>query len=162
MTTINSGNYSSMQMPKQDPDTYAKQYAEKNGLSLEDAKAELKSKFGDPSVGAQIPMQPQGQNIFSQSMPEDEYVDTSSISFDFNDFSTEDTSATKSGHNLFSDFLNTNHSSISLTNGEEAAFEMDPDAYAKQYAEENNMTLEEAKEELKEKYGDPQKKDDKQ
>ena len=33
----------------------------------------------------------------------------------------------------------------------------DPDAYAKQYAEENNITLEEAKKQLRAMYGDPQK-----
>lgn len=32
----------------QNPDEYAKTYAEQNGLSLDEAKAELKSKYGDP------------------------------------------------------------------------------------------------------------------
>ena len=36
------------QQVRQNPDEYAKQYAEQNGLSFEEAKAELKSKYGDP------------------------------------------------------------------------------------------------------------------
>ena len=36
------------QQVRQNPDEYAKVYAEQNGLSVEEAKAELKSKYGDP------------------------------------------------------------------------------------------------------------------
>lgn len=35
-------------VPGVDPDTYAQTYAEKNGISLEEAKAELRAKYGDP------------------------------------------------------------------------------------------------------------------
>ena len=35
---------------RQNPDDYAKLYAEQNGLSVEDAKAELKAKYGDPKA----------------------------------------------------------------------------------------------------------------
>lgn len=38
------------QQVRQNPDDYAKQYAEENGLSFEDAKAELKAKYGDPQA----------------------------------------------------------------------------------------------------------------
>ncbi|MBQ2644008.1 hypothetical protein IJG14_00365 [bacterium] len=31
-----------------DPDAYAQQYAEENGISLEEAKAQLRAKYGDP------------------------------------------------------------------------------------------------------------------
>ncbi len=34
--------------PHVDPDTYAKQYAEANGISLDEAKEQLKAKYGDP------------------------------------------------------------------------------------------------------------------
>ena len=47
------------QQVRQNPDEYAKQYAEQNGLSVEEAKAELKSKYGDPQ------QQNQSSNIFS-------------------------------------------------------------------------------------------------
>lgn len=36
------------QQVRQNPDEYAKLYAEQNGISVEDAKAELKAKYGDP------------------------------------------------------------------------------------------------------------------
>lgn len=32
------------------PNTYAQQYANQKGISLEDAKAELKAKYGDPKL----------------------------------------------------------------------------------------------------------------
>lgn len=34
--------------PGMDPDAYAQQYANTNGISLEEAKSQLKAKFGDP------------------------------------------------------------------------------------------------------------------
>ena len=34
--------------PQVDPDTYAQQYAQANGISLEEAKNQLKAKYGDP------------------------------------------------------------------------------------------------------------------
>jgi len=40
--------------PGVDPNTYAQQYATKNGISLEEAKAELKAKFGDPQKPVSI------------------------------------------------------------------------------------------------------------
>lgn len=36
------------QQIRQNPDEYAKFYAEQNGISVEEAKAELKAKYGDP------------------------------------------------------------------------------------------------------------------
>ena len=36
------------QQVRQNPDEYAKLYAEQNGISVEEAKVELKSKYGDP------------------------------------------------------------------------------------------------------------------
>ena len=47
------------QQVRQNPDEYAKQYAEQNGISFEEAKAELKSKYGDPQ------QQNQSSNIFT-------------------------------------------------------------------------------------------------
>ena len=47
----NFGGYNERQV-KQNPDDYAKLYAEQNGLSIEDAKAELKTQYGDPMQNA--------------------------------------------------------------------------------------------------------------
>ncbi|MBR2068978.1 MAG: hypothetical protein IJ877_04365 [Candidatus Gastranaerophilales bacterium] len=38
------------QGPQMDPNAYAQQYANQNGITLEEAKAELKSKYGDPKA----------------------------------------------------------------------------------------------------------------
>ena len=43
-----SGFGGQTQQVRQNPDEYATVYAEQNGLSVEEAKAELKSKYGDP------------------------------------------------------------------------------------------------------------------
>ena len=98
----------------QNPDDYAKTYAAQNNLSVEEAKQELKSKYGDP--------QQDGGNI-------------SSI---FGDSAT----ALISNENQITSWL-------------DVPF-MDPDAYAQQYADENGITLDEAKEKLGELYGDPE------
>ena len=95
---------------RQDPDSYAKSYAEKNGLSFDEAKAELKSKFGDPQ-------QQQTQGFGGN-------YDTS----------------------IFSPNFGQSNSSM---------IKQDPDEYAQIYADENGITLAEAKAELKAKYGDP-------
>ena len=42
-------NFGGQNQPvRQNPDEYAKSYAEQNGISFEEAKAELKAKYGDP------------------------------------------------------------------------------------------------------------------
>lgn len=51
INSINGFNGYSQQV-QQDPNEYAKVYAEENGLSVEEAKAELKSKYGDPEIGS--------------------------------------------------------------------------------------------------------------
>ena len=117
-------NYSFM--ARQNPDTYAQQYANQKGISLEEAKEELKSQFGAPSQGSQIP------NLSLNG--------TSSVS------SAEDEENQYTVLDLNSD------SNVSLP-------DMDPDAYLTWYANEHNLTIEEAKEELKEKYGDPQQRE---
>ena len=171
----NYSNYQNFnQVPKQDPDSYAQKYAQENNLSLEDAKAELKSKFGDPSEGANVPFLGQQDNvsIFSASTNENEYA---SIGGNFNDNlndiifgsdfgganldletltggkSTTENSFLKNILNLFG-----NHDDAKAS-GSEKPDKLDPDKYAEEYAEENNITVEEAKKELKAKYGEPKK-----
>ena len=53
MTQINgvNTNYQNQQI---NPDSYAQKYAEQNNISLEEAKQELKAKFGDPSESSSI------------------------------------------------------------------------------------------------------------
>ena len=48
MSSINIFGGYNQQPVRQNPDEYAKSYAEQNGISVEEAKAELKSKYGDP------------------------------------------------------------------------------------------------------------------
>lgn len=57
------GFNSNVPNPGMDPDSYAKQYATQHGISLEQAKAELKEKYGDPGQ-AQVA---QKENIFSNT-----------------------------------------------------------------------------------------------
>ena len=41
-------------LPKMDPDAYARMYALQKGISLEEAKTELRAKFGDPQKPKQL------------------------------------------------------------------------------------------------------------
>ena len=96
---------SEKQFGKTDPDTYAQKYANKHNLTLEDAKTELKSNYGNPKMSG------------------------------------------------ISDSENSSSATDSIPQG------VDPDTYAQEYANKHNMTLEEAKAELKSKYGDPKAKE---
>ncbi len=106
VSTDETKSKSENQFGKTDPDTYAQEYANKHNMTLEEAKAELKSKYGDPKAPS-----------------------TSSNS------------------------KNSSSATDSIPQG------VDPDTYAQEYANKHNMTLEEAKAELKSKYGDPKAKE---
>ena len=93
----------------QNPDDYAQTYADQNNISLDEAKSQLKAKYGDP---------------------------------------------TQDGSNAPSIFSATGSDELQSV-GDIPAFGMDPDAYAQQYADENGITLDEAKALLKEEFGDP-------
>ena len=101
------------------PETDAQNFADANGISLEEAKSILSSNFGSPVLQ-------EAQNVadmVANSVDEDaELVDWA-----------EDDNTT----------------ALPNTNGKT------PDAYAQEYADANNMTLDEAKELLKSLYGDP-------
>ena len=38
-------------LPKADPEEYAEQYAQENDISIEEAREELKAKYGEPQPG---------------------------------------------------------------------------------------------------------------
>ncbi len=123
MTNIGTiSNYSFNQV-RQDPDAYAQEYANKNGMTLEEAKAELKSKYGDPKK----PEETAGANssVFGQ------------YGTGFNNNATSQIDAETDISETFNNLKN-------------------PDEFAQFYADENGISLEEAKAELKELKGEPQ------
>ena len=124
-------SYSKTQAPKQDQDAYAQQYATQNGISLEEAKIQLKEKFGDPQEGTQLPG-----------------IDQTSI-FSYQGANT--TSATNTTNNLFASMLDI----FSNTSNQNTGMRGNPDVDAQKYADRNGISLEEAKEELKAQYGEP-------
>ena len=110
MTTTQGIGFGNKPPIKQDPDVYAKKYAEEHNLSLEEAKKELRAQNGDPKKDNKI-----GANNDS--------------------------------------LLNLNK-----TGSNEVPQGINPDDYAEVYAKMNNITVEKAKTELKQQFGDPQKK----
>ena len=46
--SFGSVSQSQMQKPQMDPEAYAQQYANQHGISIEQAREELKAQFGDP------------------------------------------------------------------------------------------------------------------
>ncbi len=182
--SISSKRLEMPQLPKQgNPDEYAKIYADQNGLSLEEAKADLKSKYGEPDENASA------FNGFNLSNTAVNYSDMFDGSFSENDLDFEENQGR--GENIFEkflDFLKGNKGPKEegdpqrhLKDGNSSPtgpqnpgdfnpvdFEdetdstsdskkmQSPDDYAQQYADEHNITLEEAKAELEEKYGKPQ------
>lgn len=162
MNEINlNTNYSNFNQPKADPETYAKQYAAENNLSLEEAKNELRAKFGDPKEGAQVPnlqQENQAASIFSSNTSEDSYASISDI--DFADFEDTSNISNDNSNNFLKSMLNLfkNNKTSNISN-DEKAYRKDPDEYAQEYADANNITLEQAKKELKAQYGDPKEKE---
>lgn len=71
--------------PFGDPNVYAQNYADQNGITLEEAKAELKAKFGDPKKdGANAPK----ENMFKEhATNENEAVEIGDLEDDFDDSS---------------------------------------------------------------------------
>lgn len=51
---INSVGGAGRPSPNMDPDAYAKMYALQNGITVEQAKTELRAKFGDPEKPQQV------------------------------------------------------------------------------------------------------------
>ena len=132
------------------PDVYARQYAIQNNTTVDDAKTKLQEQYGTPNK--------QDESIFTSNK-----IDSNS-SFDFSDldeFNFDDDNANNfSISELFQNFLGLFGNNTSADNSENpfADDRKAPDDYAQEYATEHNLSLDEAKAELKEKYGEPDKK----
>ena len=128
-----------------DPNTYAQQYASQNNISVDKAKEELSSKYGAPKAP--------DESIFTfnniSSISDDSFNFDDLEGLDIEDNSNFSFSEFFSG--LFGLFKGDNESA------NDSMKDQDPDAYAQQYATENDISVEEAKEELKKKFGDPEK-----
>ncbi len=157
-----------MKLPKMNPNDYLKMYASQNGMNVNDAKTALQGQYGNP----------QANGLSSQSI----------FSFDGNKTQTnpmkDDMTMAQMGQanammppifqNIMNFFNGGNKENNEQwgelefnvgkadknegTNAQQPSQNQDPDAYAQQYAEENGISLEEAKAQLKAKYGDPQRK----
>ena len=68
MSGVNPTSNAGPLPPGGDPDAYAEAYAEKHGITVDEAKAELRSKYGDPQQPTQpsIYMEPRAQ-IYTDS-----------------------------------------------------------------------------------------------
>ncbi len=117
--SINALSNQSFQGIKTNPDDYAQEYANKNGLSLEEAKEELKAKWGDPQK-----------------------PDTTS-----SDYNTS----------VFDKYTAEDNTLVGAYDETEEGKAINPDEFAQFYADEKGISLDEAKEELKELLGEPDK-----
>ncbi len=138
-----------------DPDKYAQSYADRNGISLEEAKAKLKAEYGDltsTTDSTTDTVTDSTTDATSDTIPEgvdpdtyaQEYADANGITLD------EAKSTLKSLHGE-PDYDK---------NSDMIPSQADPDTYAQEYADKNGVSIEEAREALKAKYGDPAAKDD--
>lgn len=166
METISTTTSFRPQTNRMNPDDYAQQYATENNISLDEAKTQLGSKYGTPESEP---------SIFNFDNSNEA---TGTSSFDISELGLEDNEAgIKSLFQKFLDFLKGGNgpqnegdpqSHLNPLTGEQTGPQkegdfnpnqnQDPDSYAQTYADENGLTLEEAKAELKAKYGDPQEK----
>ena len=124
---------------KQDPDEYAKQYANKLGITVDEAKELLKTQYGDPKEGANAsPIgQSSSQSVFGvQSINTNNNINSSSIN------------STQGPSNSFG--------LQASSSASESKLMCPPEEAAEHLAEEFGMSTEEAMEILKQLYGNPQ------
>lgn len=158
--------FGGMKLPKMNPNEYAKLYAQNNGMNIAGAKTALQGQFGNPQAGGL-----NSQSIFS-------FEKDQAPNLMINDDMTMAQMGQANGSvpNIFSNIMNffngnkdNNEKWGELefnvggpkkndgANGQLPPKDMDPDAYAQQYAKENGISVEEAKAQLKAKFGDPHK-----
>ena len=149
------------------PYSYLKKYAQDNNMNVNDAKIELQNQYGNSQIGGM-----QNQSLFGMNNQDkpvsfmgdvDDSFDTDMLFAQMMQ-ETGITNLLQNIKNFFMGNSNSEQDSSSQSSlkgaqvaGQQNNQDMDPDAYAQQYAEENGISLEEAKAQLRAKYGDPQK-----
>ena len=144
----------------QDPNFWAQQYAQKNGLSADDAKSHLESIFGrpNPPVGDRTNINANGSIFSGPQMPDQNPLGAEGQ----DDIGTAIKDLIGRLLNLLKGNNGPQNEGDPIRPGEESASmslpdqSIDPDVYAQQYADEHGISLEEAKTELKANFGDPQ------
>ena len=141
MSTLNGVEFSKTGNPIED----LKNYASARGISESEAKEELEAEFG---VAQQV----------------NSSQDENNISIDGNNFDLSDTESLleflKGAIAKLAEAENTDKNEQKVTiDGEEFTLTGDPDADAQTVADTLNITLDEAKDKLKEELGDPSKPD---
>ncbi len=156
--------------PGINPDDYAKTYAAENNMSVDDAKVALKAKYGDPQKPTN------SASIFDEAKTTDTtedkmskvdpnfiaqlYADQNGLSLDDAIAELEEKLGIPSETSITDTIKNFIQNLVGMVekNGDARPDQgVDPDVYAQQYADEKGISLDEAKAELKEKFGDPVK-----
>lgn len=160
--------------PGVSPDEYAQTYATQNNMSLADAKVALKEKYGDPQQPQNVSVWTDANEVSKTS--EDNaadtmlnidpnfiaqlYADQQGMSLDEAIADLEEKLGIPSETGITDTIKNFIKNIIDMVkgNGEGRPDQgVDPEVYAQEYADENGITLDEAKAELKEKFGEPVK-----
>lgn len=126
-----------------DPNAYAQQYATQNNISVDEAKTQLESKYGAP--------QAKDESLFTaNNIPS---LSSGALSLDDLDGLSDGENADLSFSGVLKEFLSLFKGGNESSNASDKR--QNPDDIAQEYADKHNITLEEAKEELKSKYGEP-------
>jgi len=124
-------------------DTYAQNYADANGLTLDKAKEELKSKFGEPTEPSAA-----AKDGIDPGVDPDTYAQNYATEHGLTLEAAKEELKAKYGDPEAVE-------EAELEETEEPDSSVDPDTYAQNYATEHGLTLEAAKEEMRIKFGDP-------
>lgn len=160
-------------LPRFNPEQYAQKYAQDNNLSIEQARVELQSQYGEPQAPQFFQQQEYGSSNSYSNLDIFEKMD---ILNQINQEQGNEESKNPQAQNpilgfvlqLFQAFSQNNNSQNEDTtsfynSNNQIQNKQNPDEYAKEYMENHNeqnpddtITLEEAKAILKEKYGEPE------
>ena len=157
-----------MKLPKMNPNDYMKMYAAQNGMNVNDAKTALQGQYGNPQMGGLS-----SQSIFSFDGADKTQQNPIKNEMSMAQMGQANGMMPTIFQNLMNFFSGGNKENneqwgelefnVGKTNKNEGinaqqqSKGMDPETYAQQYAEQNGISVEEARAQLKAKYGEPQK-----
>ena len=144
------------------PDIYARQYASQNGISFDEAKTVLKSKYGDPDKNQSVFSIGGGSDSFTSTTkgPTAEAIDADNQVQNYADhYNVSLSEAREALRNQFGDPTNYNGSSSSgssSSGNNPFSVAADADNNVLEYAAHNNVSRSEAREALRNQFGDPE------
>lgn len=139
------------------PDIYARKYASQNGISFDEAKTVLKSKYGDPDKNSVFSIGGGSDSFTSTTKkPTANAIDADNQVQNYADhYNVSLSEARNALRNQFGDPVGYEDSSSGSNNNNPFSVAANADNEVQNYADHNNVSLSEARDALRNQWGDP-------